>query len=55
MFYTLNFTVLYDNHKSMKLEEKKKKTICLSFHPYTHTHTHTGFPGGSVIKNLPAN
>ena len=21
----------------------------------THTHTHTGFPGGTVVKNLPAN
>ena len=20
-----------------------------------HTHTHTGFPGGTVVKNLPAN
>ena len=22
--------------------------------PNTHTHTHTGFPGGSVVKKLPA-
>ena len=22
---------------------------------HTHTHTHTGFPGGTVVKNLPAN
>ena len=21
---------------------------------YTHTHTYRGFPGGSVVKNLPA-
>ena len=40
MFYTLNFTVLYDNHKSMKLEEKKKKNY-LSLFPSIHTHTHT--------------
>ena len=24
-------------------------------HTHTHTHTHTGFPGGSVVKNLPVN
>ena len=24
-------------------------------HTHTHTHTHTDFPGGSVVKNLPAN
>ena len=32
--------------------------LCLSnilFYTHTHTHTHTGFPGGSVVKNLPAN
>ena len=22
---------------------------------HTHTHTHTGFPTGTVVKNLPAN
>ena len=22
---------------------------------HTHTHTHTDFPGGSVVKSLPAN
>ena len=28
----------------------------ISFYTYTHTHTHTqGFPGGSVVKNLPVN
>ena len=37
MFYTLNFTVLYDNHKSMKLEEKKKLSVSLSIHTHTHT------------------
>ena len=32
-------------------------TIYLDFmHIYIHIHTHTwGFPGGSVVKNLPAN
>ena len=24
-------------------------------HTHTHTHTHTGFPDGSVVKNLSAN
>ena len=28
--------------------------ICI-FLCYVHTHTHTGFPGGTVVKNLPAN
>ena len=27
--------------------------ICVCI--YIYTHTHTGFPGGSVVKNLPAN
>ena len=25
--------------------------ICICIH--THTHTHRGFPGGSVVNNLP--
>ena len=29
--------------------------IYIYIYIYTHTHTHTGFPGGSVVKNLPAN
>ena len=27
----------------------------LWIHTHTHTHMYIGFPGGSVIKNLPAN
>ena len=27
--------------------------ICIYTHTHTHTHTHS--PGGSVVKNLPAN
>ena len=32
-----------------------KECVCVYIHTHTHTHTHTGFPGGSVVKNLPAN
>ena len=33
------------------------ESVLLYTHTHTHTHTHarTGFPGGAVVKNLPAN
>ena len=30
-------------------------THTLGKYAFTHTHTHTRFPGGTVVKNLPAN
>jgi len=27
---------------------------CNDLAPYIYTHTHTGFPGGVMVKNLPA-
>ena len=37
------------------LFRKSRGTYAIT-HTHTHTHTHTrGFPGGSVIKNPPAN
>ena len=29
--------------------------VCVYTHTHTHTHTHRGFPGGTVVKNSPAN
>ena len=37
-----------------KLRALKLYTILCTF-THTHTHTHTGFQGGSVVKNPPAN
>jgi len=29
--------------------------VCICIHIYTYIYTYTGFPGGSVVKNPPAN
>ena len=45
----------------MYIHTQIHKTIYICMYTHTHTHTHThrhkteGFPGGSVVKNLPAN
>ena len=41
--------------RSCKESETTRQLSLSVSHTHTHTHTHTGFPGGPVVKNLPAN